>query len=294
MWFFRKNKISYYERLAEKWLTKQRSIQENLWQRHGNILKEYVDNSKKFAVGSLAGMLLLFGPGSPTRINIPFTAKEKPLELDNSTKLILDLQSSIPNTVRPLNPTEEKNTEEILSRYIGIPVNAQLNGIRLNTTYGIIGQEQHLYRYPGDTLNDQFSTQQEYDQFASFGIAPGLGAYGYFASSKNAMTPKEADREKWYIAVQTFLSPGYNKHTATYNNFFKFRKMLVVNPENGKAVIADIGDAGPGQYIGKQLGGSPEVMHYLERVDGAKKGPVLYFFINDPMDKIPLGPIQNS
>ena len=33
-------------------------------------------------------------------------------------------------------------------------------------------------------------------------------------------------------------------------------------------------------------------MHYLERVDGSLKGPVLYFFIDDPDDKIKLGPIN--
>ena len=33
-------------------------------------------------------------------------------------------------------------------------------------------------------------------------------------------------------------------------------------------------------------------MKYLERVDGKAKGPVLYFFIDDPNDIIPLGPIK--
>ena len=33
-------------------------------------------------------------------------------------------------------------------------------------------------------------------------------------------------------------------------------------------------------------------MKYLERVDGAQKGPVLYFFVNDPFDNVQLGPIE--
>ena len=53
-----------------------------------------------------------------------------------------------------------------------------------------------------------------------------------------------------------------------------------------------IGDAGPAVWTGKHLGGSPEVMYYLEREDGARRGPVLYFFIDDPQDLVPLGPIQ--
>ena len=70
--------------------------------------------------------------------------------------------------------------------------------------------------------------------------------------------------------------------------------MIVVNPDNGKAVVAAIGDAGPAPYTGKHLGGSPEVMSHLERQDGAAKGPVLYFFINDKENKIPLGPVNSA
>ena len=68
--------------------------------------------------------------------------------------------------------------------------------------------------------------------------------------------------------------------------------MLLVNPENGKAMVTDIGDAGPAEFTGKHLGGSPEVMAYLERQDGAARGPVLYFFIDYPDDTIPLCPIE--
>jgi hypothetical protein len=68
--------------------------------------------------------------------------------------------------------------------------------------------------------------------------------------------------------------------------------MLVVNPSNGKAIVVVIGDVGPGDKTGKSLGGSPEVMTYLQRYDGEQKGPVLYFFIDDTHDTIPLGPIE--
>ena len=113
-----------------------------------------------------------------------------------------------------------------------------------------------------------------------------------FAYSAGEMTQKDIDREKYYIAVQTFMTSGYSEHVREYSEFFKFRKVLVVNPQNGKAMVVVIGDAGPAVWTGKQLGGSPEVMSYLERVDGAARGPVLYFFIDDPDDKIPLGPIN--
>jgi hypothetical protein len=123
-------------------------------------------------------------------------------------------------------------------------------------------------------------------------LAPELGAWRYFAPSREQMTEEDNLREKWYIAVPTFLAPGFHDNVREYSNFFKYRKMLVVNPQNGKAVVADIADSGPSEWTGKHLGGSPEVMQYLERKDGAQKGPVLYFFIEDKDNAVPLGPVE--
>ncbi|MBI4097102.1 MAG: hypothetical protein HY428_01675 [Candidatus Levybacteria bacterium] len=137
-----------------------------------------------------------------------------------------------------------------------------------------------------------FATQEDAEKYYSSGMATGLGAWGYFASSKDAMTEKDVLREKYYIAVQTFLAPGFQENVSDRYNFFKYRKMLVVNPQNGKAIVCIIGDAGPAEWTGKSLGGSPEVMKYLERVDGKARGSVLYYFVDDPSDTIPLGPVE--
>ena len=192
------------------------------------------------------------------------------------------------------SPEEESSVGKVLTRDFGFPVSAELQGIRLNRSYGYIGAEQHLMRYPGDTMVTHFATNEEAEKYVSSGMAPGLGGWGYFARSQPEMTKEESDREKYYIAVQSFLAPGFAEHTGEYIKFFKFRKMLVVNPQNGRAIVTVIGDAGPAEFTGKHLGGSPEVMRYLERVDGSGRGPVLYFFIDDPDNKVPLGPIETK
>ena len=211
--------------------------------------------------------------------------------LDKKTFLVYDLSHILPNKVKELTLPQEYTTAETLTRHFGIPITAELNGIRLNRTYGYIGAEQHLMRYPGDTMETHFDNPEDSQKYYSSGMAPGRGAWGYFAGP-NGLDQKAIDREKYYIAVQTFLAPGWREHTAEYVKFFKHRKMLVVNPQNGKAMVVVIGDAGPAEWTGKSLGSSPEVMKYLERVDGRQKGPVLYFFIDDPDDTIPLGPIE--
>jgi hypothetical protein len=179
-----------------------------------------------------------------------------------------------------------------LTKRFGFNVAAEIDNKKLNRSYGMIGGEQHLYRYPGDTLEAHAKDTKDWAMYGGSGIAPGLGAWGYFAPSKSAFTPKDEERERWYIATQTFLSPGFAERVGEYRDFYKFRKMLLVNPKTGQAVVTDIADAGPAQWTGKHLGGSPEVMEAVGLAKGPRKGAVLYFFIDDPNDTIPLGPVK--
>lgn len=65
----------------------------------------------------------------------------------------------------------------------------------------------------------------------------------------------------------------------------------MVNVENGNAAVAVVGDAGPASWTGKHFGGSPEVMNALGGPK-YKKGRVLLYFVDDPKNKIPLGPVD--
>src|SRR5690606_27742830 len=120
-------------------------------------------------------------------------------------------------------------------RNFNMTITAELEGKRLNRSYGYIGAEQHLARYPGDTMATHFDNAEDSGRYYSSGMAPGLGAWGYFAS-KNGLTEEDKLREKYYIATQTFLAPGFRENVREYVNFFKYRKMLVVNPDNGKSM----------------------------------------------------------
>jgi hypothetical protein len=283
---------SHYQFLSKKWTDRHRDLQSKIFANHEEAFKWLADNSKQLVVGSLAGIMLLTSPVLDKIPQSVSSAAAQVKTIDRSVFLVYDLKNALPDQVRALNPDEEKNATEILARDFGFNVTAELEGKRLNTTYGIIGQEQHLARFPGDNMFTHFVASDQADKYWAYGMAPGLGAFGYFTDSSGTLTQKAIDREKYYIVVQTFLAPGYDSNPKAYNDFFKYRRMLVVNPQNGKAIVADIADAGPSPWTGKQLGGSPEVMTYLERVDGAQRGGVLYFFIDDPNDTIPLGPVN--
>jgi len=283
----------HYKHLSQKWTARSKALREKLWEKHKASLEWLVGNSKQLAVGSLGGLLLLAGPSAPLLPKEPLliASSETKRDVDVTFSLISDLSKTLPSTVRPLTVGEENRIADTLSRAFNLSVTPELDRKRLNRSYGLIGLEQHLARYPGDTMYSHFDTQEEAEEHWADGMAPGLGAWRYFAPSKEQMTEEDKLREKYYLAVQTFLVPDYNSRVTEYRDFFKFRKMLIVNPQNGRAMVVVIGDAGPAEWTGKHLGGSPEVMKYLEREDGAKRGPVIYFFIDDPDDIIPLGPI---
>lgn len=206
------------------------------------------------------------------------------------------LKDFLPQYTRPLTRNEEKYLEIVLSDLTGVPVKATLEGEHLNTTYGRIGAEQHLKRYPGDVLANHSPAKDEYggenpQEILKEGIAPGLGAWGYFAKSEDQLTDHLAENEKWYAVVQTLYLPDWNARQPYLRDWYKYRKVLIVNTQNGNAVVASIADSGPAAWTGKHYGGSPEVMDYL---GGAKykKGPVLLFFVDDPENKVPLGPVE--
>lgn len=284
---------STFQKLKDSFSQKHSHLKNQIVEKHKDALSVLRTYPVNITAGMMAGIMLFSNP-LPTiqpKTSLP-VVEENHITISPQAFLVSDLKKVLPQEVQPLTDMQENDISEILSKSFHMKVSAELDGIKLNRSYGLIGQEQHLARYPGDSMANHFDNVEDSEKYGEQGMAPGLGAWGYFAPSRFDLTKKDIEREKYYIAVQTFLAPGFDDNVRRYIEFFKYRKMLLVNPENGKSMIVDIADAGPGQSTGKHLGGSPEVMKYLERVDGAQKGPVLYFFVDDPTDEIPLGPVQ--
>lgn len=281
------SKKPHYEHLRKKWTARHRATQNKFWEKHGQALKH-------LALGSVGGLMLLSTPYHQQLPLSNLTASRDDIlsGFDQNLLLAQALSDKISKEIRSLDPKEEADILDILSRNFDLNVRSKIGNIKLNRNYGLIGGEQHLYRYPGDNLYAHADNTLDFAKYGNAGIAPGLGAWGYFSPSKQELTEVDKMREKYYLAIQTFLAPGFAENVGEYRDFFKFRKMLVVNPQTGQAVVAVIGDAGPAEWTGKHLGGSPEVMDALGLAGGSRKGPVIYFFIDDPNDKVPLGPIK--
>lgn len=241
--------------------------------------------------GALAGSLLL-SPALPLTATpfISLQSDQNYSSLDAPGQLRFKLRQTVADSIPPigdwkLSEGQEKKISDALAETFGVQAKAELDGHRLNNAYGRMGAEQHLPRFPGDNVS-------LHDELQEKGITPGLGAWGYFAYSKGDMTPELYAAEKWYVAVQTLYLPDWTTNTRELADWYKHRRVVVVNPASGKTVVAAIADAGPAQWTGKHFGGSPEVMQYLGINHGMQNHPVLLFFLDDPKKEVPLGPLE--
>lgn len=264
-----KKKLARHEK-AKEWLAKKGLSVANLRERSAKLL----------TAGALAGTLLL----NPGTADLPkFTsglAKNvfvQPLAGEELKKTFSQtLLSILPQEPAPLKGETEADLAELFKKYLKINAVGMLEGNHLNTTYGYTGEEQHLARFPGDSIT-------QHDELQEVGMAPGRGAWGYIS---------DPQMEKYYIAVQTLYLPDWNTKQPYLKDWYKFRKVLVVNPKNGQAAVAVIGDAGPANWTGKQFGCSPELMHYLDLDKGMKKGEIIVFFVDEAQSRVKLGPIE--
>ena len=268
---------------------------EKFFQEKGMELGKVRGHSAKIiGAGAITGALLVSPPTSVKPISLPSdlltSSKGKVVNIADSTmkaQMVNTIKTLLPTKTRALTNAEEVSLEKTFKEMLGINAKATLEGEHLNTTYGRIGAEQHLKRFPGDSL----AGHSDDPEMLKEGIAPGLGAWGYFAYSKDKMTKELEDTEKWYSVVQTLYLPDWNTRQPHLRNWYKHRKVLIVNTLNGNAVVTRIADAGPAAWTGKHYGGSPEVMHHLGG-PRYKKGPVILFFVDDPENTVPLGPVD--
>ncbi len=194
------------------------------------------------------------------------------------------MRNSVQLPAGHLERDSELYLEQQLSSILGFEVVAELEGQRLNHTIGIMGGEQHLRRFPQDSV-------AQHDAYQEAGIAPNRGAFGWFTEG-GELTEQAIQREKYYFAVQTLYLPEWNTQYQTLKPWYKFRKMVVINPAENKAVVGVVGDAGPAAWVQKQFGGSPEVIREGKIWSPKARGRVMLFFVDDPNDEVPLGPID--
>ncbi len=241
-------------------------------------------SARSLSAAALAGAMLVASPTVPTLMK-PSAQMLEFSEKQTEQRIKEDLNHVLPKTVKPLPPQTEEEISKIIAKNLGINAVASLEGNHLNTSYGRMGGEQHLPRYPGDNV-------KQHDELQNKGITPGKGAWGYFVPNKASMTQDDFMREKYYVAVQTMYLPNWNKNLSYLREWYKYRKVLIVNPSNGKSIVAVVADAGPAAWTTKHFGGSPEVMAHLTPFADGNNGKVVLLFVDDAEKPLALGPVE--
>ena len=201
-------------------------------------------------------------------------------------EIIAKLNSYVNGPAGHLETESQLYLEQQLSLIFGFDVRYELDGKKLNHSIGIMGAEQHLMRYPGDTLD-------QHDAYREAGMAPKRGAFSWFTEA-GELTEEAVLREKYYFAVQLMYLPNWNQDYPELKPWYKYRKMIMINPSEQLAVVGVVADAGPAAWVQKQFGGSPEVIREGRVWSNNSRGRVILLFVDDPSNEIPLGPIDIS
>lgn len=247
------------------------------------------DTSQQILAGiAMAGQVAMNSPMiTAVADNQVLDEKSRQIALNISEQehqeVIAKLSSYVNSPAGHLERETELYLEQQLSEILGFKVRTELEGHRLNHSIGVMGSEQHLLRFPGDQL-------AEHDAFREAGIAPNRGAFGWFTEN-GQLTQDSILREKYYFAVQLMYLPDWNQNHQELKPWYKFRKMIVINPTEQVAVVAVVADAGPAMWVKKQFGGSPEVIREGKIWSPNSKGKVMLLFVDDSENQIPLGPI---
>ncbi|MEK7166515.1 MAG: hypothetical protein AAB874_06940 [Patescibacteria group bacterium] len=257
----------------EAFATKHQQAHAWLKKRGLNIDELRMRSLKAMTGATLGSALVLASPQLGEVSKLPIV--ERRIDLSVFLNELFVLKKS------PTSAEYEATIAMHIHKLYGISAVFELDQQRLPAYFGSMGLEQHLIRYEGDQLSD-------HDVFLNTGMAPARGAFGYFAEPGKTSAQMRVE-EKYYIVLQTFLIPGWKSNWDSLKPWYKFRKFLVLNPDNGRAVVAVLGDSGPGQSTGKVFGGSPEVMAGLGIYPGKTKGDVLVLYLDDPGGKISLG-----
>lgn len=194
------------------------------------------------------------------------------------------MQQMVAQPAGHLRKEEELYLEQQLTDLFGFEVTAELEGTRLAHTTGIMAAGPHLRRHPTDTL----ATHQ---RLRGAGIRLARGGFGWF-TEMGQLTERGVLQEQYYLAVPASLLPAWQSSPSLLKSWLRFRKMVVINPAEQRAVICAVADLGPADWLQYQFAGSPETIQDGKVWSPTSRGRVLVFFVNDPQDQIQLGPLD--
>ena len=206
------------------------------------------------------------------------------ISLEEHQEIMAKLASLAHLPAGHLEKTDELYLEQQLTDLLGFSVAAELADHRLNHSVGIMAAQPHLLRSPTDVL-------EAHGKYLEAGLATQRGGFGWFTEN-GELTTQGIEREKYYFAVQLQYLEHWHREAESLRTWYKYRKMVMINPSEEVAVVGVVGDIGPSTWMQQQFAASPEIIREGNVWSQKTLGHVFLFFVDDPDGTIPLGPVS--
>ena len=186
------------------------------------------------------------------------------------------------STAGSLPKEDQLYVEQQLIDLLGFEVTSALEGIEMKHTVGVMQAGQHLPRFPDDSLAQHVS-------FPEAGLSDRRSFFGWFTQS-GQVTAQLQQTEQWYVGLPITSFPDWSENPTNSVQWWKYRKVIVINPVEEMAVVGSVAEAAPNQLLAYQYVGSPELIKAGQIWSLKSMGRVIMLFVDDPDNQVPLGP----
>jgi hypothetical protein len=165
--------------------------------------------------------------------------------------------------------------EQQLGDMLGMTISAQLDSYSLPDTIAHSLSLPHFKTHPTDKLS-QHSLQEA-------GLSPTRPSFGW-------LTDKSSHLETFGIAIPLHKLDEWSSRRQEYLEWFKHRKVLVINPSRQLAAVGAIINSAPAHVQRFQVGLSPELVRATQAWHPETKGKLALFLVDEAAGNVPLGP----
>lgn len=173
--------------------------------------------------------------------------------------------------------------EQQLTDIFGFEVTSQLEGRDLPFIIGTMAAAPHNKRFPSDQLTD-------HGRYLEAGMAPTRTQFGWMLDS-GQLSDTAVNQEAFGISLPLTYLPEWQTGHQDIKSWFKFRKVVVINPFELRAVVCAVNHIAPVSTLKYQFEGSPELIRMGSIWSPKTQGRVIVLFVNDEQNQVPLGPI---
>lgn len=171
--------------------------------------------------------------------------------------------------------------EQQLSEMLGFSVSTELEGQRLPTT-GTVYSLPFLKNSPTDTVHNHLEVPE----------APFINRRSFFGwSNLYPQITHEPDLLTYGLSIPLFSLPDWSTKAKELKKWYAYRKVVVINPYEYRAVVATITDTFFPPAAKYKYGANPALIRAGRIWSPRTLGKVLVFFVSDPAG-VPPGPIS--